>query len=70
MSMEEPFEFQPKTELSRKCDYRKSLPPGSTLDRSQRVQYQRGILNGNGALSMAPDFSQVSMKLISISNIV
>ena len=62
MSMEEPFEFQLKFELSRKCNYRKSLPPGSTLERNQRVPYQSGIANGNGTLSMAADISQVSMK--------
>ena len=65
MSMEEPFEFQLKFELIRKCNYRKSLqnyrkslPPGSTLERSQRVPYQSGIANGNGALSMAAEISQ------------
>ena len=56
------MEFRPKAELSRKCNYRKSLPPGSTLERNQRVPYQSGIANGNGTLSMAAEISQVSMK--------
>ena len=58
MSMEEPFEFQLKFELIRKCNYRKSLPPGSALERSQRVPYQSGIANENGTLSMAAEISQ------------
>ena len=56
------MEFQPKAELSRKCNYRKSLPPGSTLERNQRVPYQSGLATGNGVLSMAAEISQVSMK--------
>ena len=70
MSMEEPFEFQLKFELSRKCNYRKSLPPGSTLERNQRVPYQSGIVNGNPTLSMAAEITQVSMKHCALLNSV
>ena len=69
-SLEEPFEFHSKAELSRKCNYRKSLPPGSTLEHNQRVPYQSGIANGNGTLSIAAEISQVSMKQCSLLNSV
>ena len=64
------MEFQPKAELSRKSNYRKSLPPGSTLERNQRVPYQSGIANGNGVLSMAAEISQVSMEQCALLNSV
>ena len=63
MSMEESFEFQPQMHLNRKCDYRKSMPPGSTLERNQRAQYQRGVSNGNGRLTVAAEVVQVSLRL-------
>ena len=63
MSMEESFEFQPQVHLNRKCDYRKSMPPGSTLERNQRTQYQRGVSNGNGRLAVAAEVVQVSLRL-------
>ena len=49
MSMEEPFEF--KIKLSRKCNYNKSLSPGSTLERTKEYHTRVGLQMGMGLCS-------------------